>query len=114
MTTVHSSLIFPGGDTTILRRLLDDATPLDRAKALKRGKLGRMRGLVGRSIPRLQEPELAEMELCENSHATNGLRRRVHRLQCGLEMISGSADLMARHREQAQSRLDPSQSEAAR
>ncbi|MHC2485074.1 hypothetical protein ACVIKP_006929 [Rhizobium leguminosarum] len=75
MTTVHSSLIFSDGDTTILRRLLDDATPLDRAKALKREKLGRMRGL---------------------------------------EMISGSADLMARHREQAQSRLGPSQSEAAR
>lgn len=88
MTTVHSSLKFSDGDTTILRRLLDDATPLDRAKALKREKLGRMRGLVGRSIPRLQEPELAEMELCENSHATNGLKRRVHRLQCGLEMIS--------------------------
>lgn len=112
MTTVHSSLIFSDRDTTILRRLLDDATPLDRAKALKREKLGRMRGLVGRSIPRLQEPELAEMELC--AHATNGLTRRVHRLQCGLEMISGSADLTARHREQAQSRLGPSQSEAAR
>ena len=93
MTTVHPPLIFSDGDTAIPRRLLDDATPLDRSKALNREKLGRMRGLVGHSI--LRRLELAKMELPENSHATNGLKGSPTPLRAGGDFRTGRSDFTA-------------------